>query len=96
MTEQLNRALVALIAAVLFLLLGIVQWKQAFQLHIRWDTLLLWTGLVVMSAVLGRSGWIHRLAKIGIRCSDRRPAFIVFVLYVMCLALDQLYWIQSR
>ncbi len=84
MTEQLNRALVALIAAVLFLLLGIVQWKQAFQLHIHWDTLLLWTGLVVMSAVLGRSGWIHRLAKLLIRFSDRRPALLY--LYFMLLA----------
>ncbi len=84
MTEQLNRALVALIAAVLFLLLGIVQWSHAFQLYINWDTLLLWIGLVVMAAVLGRSGWIHRLASVLIRASGRRPALLY--LYIMLLA----------
>ncbi|MFD1887598.1 SLC13 family permease [Paenibacillus wenxiniae] len=84
MTEQLNRALVALIAAVLFLLLGIVQWSSAFQLHIDWNTLLLWTGLIVMAAVLGRSGWIHRLAIVLIRYSGKRLALLY--LYMMLLA----------
>lgn len=84
MTEQLNRALVALIAAVLFLLLGIVQWRSAFQLHIQWDTLLLWAGLLVMAAIMGRSGSLHRLALVLIRYSGRRPALLY--LYMMLLA----------
>ncbi|WP_322924177.1 SLC13 family permease [Paenibacillus campi] len=84
MTEQWNRALVALVAAMLFLLLGIVQWSGAIRLDINWDTLLLWAGLMVMAAVLGRTGWIEHIAVLFIRHSGRRPALVY--LYLMLVA----------
>lgn len=89
MTDQLNRALIAIVAAVLFLLLGIAGWNHIFT-YINWDMLLLWTGMMIISAVLGRSGWIRVLTVLVLRRSGGRPAWMfigLMVLTAICSAL---------
>ncbi|MEW4370921.1 SLC13 family permease [Paenibacillus kandeliae] len=89
MTDQWNRALIAIVTAVLFLLLGIAGWNRIWM-DIQWDTLLLWTGMMILSAVLGRSGWIHRFVVLVLRISGGRPAWMfiwLMVVTALCSAL---------
>ncbi|WP_162198437.1 ArsB/NhaD family transporter [Paenibacillus wulumuqiensis] len=80
MTDQLNRAMIAVIGAVLFLLLGLVQWKNAYTMHINWDTLLLWMSMLVIAGVISRSGLVHYAAVHSLKWTRSNPLAIFIVL----------------
>ncbi len=85
-TDQLNRAMIAVIGAVLFLLLGLVHWQNAYTTHINWDTLLLWMSMLVIAGVMSRSGLVHYAVIRSLGWTRSNP-LLLFVILMIWTAL---------
>ncbi|ANF98918.1 SLC13 family permease [Paenibacillus bovis] len=81
-TDQLNRAMIAVIGAVLFLLLGLVHWQNAYTTHINWDTLLLWMSMLVIAGVMSRSGLVHYAVLQSLKWTRSSPLLLFIVLTI--------------
>ncbi|WP_458121474.1 SLC13 family permease [Paenibacillus sp. Z6-24] len=85
-TDQMNRAMIAVIGAVLFLLLGLVHWENAYTMHINWDTLLLWMSMLVITGVISRSGLVHYAAVHSLKWTRSNP-LVIFIVLMLWTAL---------
>ena len=61
-TEKMSRAVVALAGAVAAVLLGIVGFEEAYNLHVPWRMLVLLIGMMLLSGMVSKSGLLQYAA----------------------------------
>ena len=61
-SEKINRSIIALVGAVVMTILGIVDFKLAYTVHIHWETMFLLLGMMILAGITNRSGIFHYLA----------------------------------
>lgn len=83
MTDRISKALVALAGALIFLLIGIVSWKDAYSLHVNWNTIFLWIGMMLITAVMNRSGIIPYAAMYSLKWTKSNPTRVMILLTTM-------------
>lgn len=80
MTDRISRALVALAGALIFLVIGIVHWQDAYMMHIQWNTIFLWIGMMLIAAVMNRSGLIPYAAIYSLKWTKGGPVRVMLLL----------------
>lgn len=80
MTDRISKALVALAGALIFLVIGIVDWQDAYKVHIEWNTIFLWIGMMLIAAVMNRSGLIPYAAIYSLKWTKGGPIRVMILL----------------
>jgi Na+/H+ antiporter NhaD/arsenite permease-like protein len=89
MTERLNRAIVALLAAGLAISLGLLNQEQAIE-GVDFNTLALLTGMMLIVAIARRSGIFQYVAIRAAKAAHAHPAGILFLLAVVTAVFSAL------
>ncbi|MFS0727398.1 SLC13 family permease [Paenibacillus sp. 1P07SE] len=93
-TEKFGRAAAALGGAVLLLILGIVEVREALASYIVWDALLLLAGMMLLTGLLGRTGVFMQTAVRTVALAQGRPvpllALLMLLGALLSAFLDQL------
>ncbi|WP_409341624.1 ArsB/NhaD family transporter [Paenibacillus sp. MBLB4367] len=82
-TEKMNRAIVALAGAMLMVVLGIVDWKTAYQQHIEWQTIFLLVGMMFLVGISNKSGIFQYIAIKAAQKAKGEPIRILLLLSVL-------------
>ncbi|MBE1443440.1 ArsB/NhaD family transporter [Paenibacillus sp. OAS669] len=85
-TGLIRRAYIAWGGAVLVLILGLVDWKSAYQTHIAWETVLLLFGMMLLSGITGRTGIVQYLAVKFVQKGNGNPSKLLVLLAVIAAA----------
>ncbi|MFD1989177.1 SLC13 family permease [Paenibacillus nicotianae] len=80
MTDRISRALIALAGALIFLVIGIVHWQDAYMMHIQWNTIFLWIGMMLIAAIMNRSGLIPYAAIYSLKWTKGGPIRVMLLL----------------
>jgi len=80
MTDRISKALVALAGALIVLVIGIVDWQEAYTMHIQWNTIFLWIGMMLIAAVMNRSGLIPYAAIYSLKWTKGGPIRVMILL----------------
>ncbi len=87
MSEQVNRAIIALIGAGLMILVGVLDQQEAIH-GIDWNTIGLLTGMMILVSISRRSGMFQFLAVWSARAAKAHPAGILFILQITTAVLS--------
>lgn len=87
MSEQVNRAIVALIGAGLMIVVGVMDQEEAIK-GIDWNTIGLLTGMMILVSVSRRSGMFQYLAIWSAQAAKAHPAGILFILQITTAVLS--------
>lgn len=79
-TEKINRAVMALIGAVLAVLLGLIDIETAFHKYIDWGTITLLVGMMILVGVTNKTGVFQYAAVHSAKWVKGRPVHILIVL----------------
>lgn len=82
-TEKINRAVVALLGALVMVILGIVDTKAAYQHHIEWETIFLLLGMMILVGITNKTGVFQYIAVKAAQRSKGDPLKILIVLSVL-------------
>lgn len=85
-SERLDRTLIALLAGLLLIALGIIDQKEAFA-AIDFNVIFLLAGMMVLASALGRTGFFQWLAIRSVRLSRGDPLRLLIVLSVVTAIL---------
>lgn len=72
-TEKMNRAIVALLGALMMIILGILDMKQAIAVHMNWSMIGLLIGMMILVGMLNRTGIFQSIAVNLIRTTKGSP-----------------------
>ncbi|MCB0877940.1 MAG: ArsB/NhaD family transporter [Thermoleophilia bacterium] len=86
-TEWLHRTLIVMFGAATFVLIGVLEQHQAFE-SIDLATLGLLVAMMIIVAVIERTGIFEYLAIVALRASKGRPARVVFMLALLTAVLS--------
>lgn len=89
MTEQVNRAIVAMLGAGLMVVVGVLDQAEALR-GVDWNTLGLLTGMMILVSISRRSGVFQYLAVRAAQLARAHPAGILLLLQVTTAALSAL------
>jgi len=87
MSEQVNRAIIALIGAGLMILVGVLDQEEAIH-GIDWNTIGLLTGMMILVSISRRSGMFQYLAVWSAQAAKAHPAGILFILQITTAVLS--------
>ncbi|MFZ3351322.1 MAG: ArsB/NhaD family transporter [Xanthobacteraceae bacterium] len=87
--DRINRAVVALIGAVIVIVIGALDQNQAIA-GINWDTIGLLTGMMILVSIARRSGAFQFLAIWSAQRANASPAGILIMLQLTTAALSAL------
>ena len=89
MSEQVNRAVVALAGAGIMIIVGVLNQEEAIR-GIDWNTLGLLTGMMILVSISRRSGMFEYVAVWSARAAKAHPGAILMLLQVATAALSAL------
>jgi Na+/H+ antiporter NhaD/arsenite permease-like protein len=75
--DRWNRAVVMTSAALLIILLGIVDVRDAIRVYVEWRTLLLFMGMMIFAGVANRSGVFQYVAVWSVRRAQGKPLLLL-------------------
>jgi len=87
MSEQINRAIVALVGAGVMILVGVLDQEEAIK-GVDWNTIGLLTGMMILVSVSRRSGMFQYLAVWSAKTAKAHPAGILLLLQVTTAVLS--------
>jgi Na+/H+ antiporter NhaD/arsenite permease-like protein len=87
MSEQVNRAVIALVGAGVMILVGVLDQEEAFK-GIDWNTIGLLTGMMILVSISRRSGMFQYLAIWSAQAAKAHPAGILFILQITTAVLS--------
>lgn len=79
-SEKINRAVIALLGAVLMLVLQIVDTHTAFTSYIEWNTIFLLVGMMILVAITNRTGVFQYIAIKAAQKAKGRPVQILVIM----------------
>jgi Na+/H+ antiporter NhaD/arsenite permease-like protein len=86
-SDQVNRAIVALIGAALMVLAGVVDQQEALR-GVDWNTLGLLTGMMILVSISRRSGMFQYMAVWSAKAARAHPAGILLLLQITTAVLS--------
>src|SRR5258708_18118930 len=86
MSEQVNRAVIALVGAGVMILVGVLDQEEAFK-GIDWNTIGLLTGMMILVSISRRSGMFQYLAIWSAQAAKAHPSGILFILQITTAVL---------
>jgi len=93
-TEKIHRTLAAFAGAMLFIILGIVDAEEAWARYIDYNTLGLLLGMMLIVAILSRTGFFQYVAYAMAKWSHSNPVRILiafgFITFILSAFLDNL------
>jgi Na+/H+ antiporter NhaD/arsenite permease-like protein len=89
MSEQVNRAIVALAGAGVMIVIGVLEQEEAIK-GVDWNTLGLLTGMMILVSVSRRSGMFEFVAVWSARAAKAHPAGILLLLQAATAVLSAL------
>jgi Na+/H+ antiporter NhaD/arsenite permease-like protein len=89
MSEQVNRAIVALAGAGVMIIVGVLEQQEAIK-GVDWNTLGLLTGMMILVSVSRRSGVFEFVAVWSAKAAKAHPAGILLLLQVATTVLSAL------
>ncbi len=89
MSEQVNRAVVALAGAGVMIIVGVLNQEEAIK-GVDWNTLGLLTGMMILVSVSRRSGMFEYVAVWSARAARAHPGYILIFLQVATAVLSAL------
>lgn len=82
-SERLNRAIIALLGAVIMLVLQIVDVNEAFKSHIEWNTIFLLVGMMILVGITNQTGVFQYLAVKAAQLAKGRPIRILVIMSLL-------------
>ncbi|CAH0119099.1 MULTISPECIES: ArsB/NhaD family transporter [unclassified Paenibacillus] len=79
-SEKINRAIIALLGAIVLIALGIVEWHHAYTVHIEWNTIFLLIGMMILVGITNRSGIFQYVAVKAAQMAQGNPVKILIAL----------------
>lgn len=79
-TEKINRAVVALIGALLMVIVGIVDVHTAYSEHIEWETIFLLIGMMILVGISNRTGMFQYVAVKAAQFAKGNPVRLLIYL----------------
>jgi len=89
MSEQVNRAIVALAGASIMIIVGVLSQEEAIK-GIDWNTLGLLTGMMILVSISRRSGMFEYVAVWASRAAKAHPGGILILLQIATAVLSAL------
>src|SRR6266851_5535371 len=89
MSEQVNRAVIALVGAGVMILVGVLVQEEAFK-GIDWNTIGLLTGMMILVSISRRSGMFEYLAIWSAQAAKASPAGILLLLQLTTAVVSAL------
>jgi Na+/H+ antiporter NhaD/arsenite permease-like protein len=87
MSEQVNRAIVALVGSGVMIVVGVLDQEEAIK-GIDWNTIGLLTGMMILVSISRRSGMFQYLAIWSAQAAKANPAGILFILQITTAVLS--------
>ncbi|MCF6092754.1 ArsB/NhaD family transporter [Microaerobacter geothermalis] len=82
-TEKINRAVVALLGAVIMVALGIVELEAAFVEYIEWGTITLLIGMMILVGITNKTGVFQYMAIKSAKLAKGDPIRILIALSIL-------------
>ncbi len=82
-TEKINRAVVALMGALLMVIIGIVDVHAAYSEHIEWETIFLLIGMMILVGISNRTGMFQYVAVKAAQFAKGNPVRLLIYLSVI-------------
>lgn len=82
-SEKINRAIIALLGAVLMIAFGIVDLNTAFTHHIEWGTITLLIGMMILVGITSKSGVFQFVAVKAAKLAKGNPINILITLSLL-------------
>jgi len=82
-TEKMNRAVIALLGAILMIGFGIVDLNQAFTHHISWGTITLLIGMMILVGITNKTGVFQFAAVRAAKIAKGEPIRILIMLSLL-------------
>ncbi|MBP1930439.1 Na+/H+ antiporter NhaD/arsenite permease-like protein [Ammoniphilus resinae] len=82
-TEKMNRAVIALLGAILMIGFGIVDLDQAFTHHIEWGTITLLIGMMILVGITNKTGVFQFAAVRAAKIAKGEPIRILIMLSLL-------------
>lgn len=79
-SEKINRAIIALLGAVVILVLQIVDTHTAFTSYIEWNTIFLLVGMMILVAITNRTGVFQYIAVKAAQTAKGKPIQILIIM----------------
>lgn len=79
-SEKINRAVIALLGAVVMLVLQIVDTHTAFTSYIEWNTIFLLVGMMILVAITNRTGVFQYIAVKAAQSAKGKPIQILIIM----------------
>ncbi|TVX94487.1 ArsB/NhaD family transporter [Paenibacillus agilis] len=79
-TEKMNRAVIALLGAVVMMILQIVPPQLAFTKHVEWNTIFLLIGMMILVSIANKSGIFQYVAVKAAQQAKGRPMRILIIM----------------
>lgn len=79
-TEKINRAVVALMGALLMVIVGIVDLPTAYSEHIEWETIFLLVGMMILVGISNRTGMFQYVAVKAAQFAKGNPVRLLIYL----------------
>lgn len=79
-SEKINRAIIALLGAVVMLVLQIVDTHTAFTSYIEWNTIFLLVGMMILVAITNRTGVFQYIAVKAAQTAKGKPIQILIIM----------------
>jgi Na+/H+ antiporter NhaD/arsenite permease-like protein len=87
MSENVNRAIVALVGAGVMIFVGVLDQEEAIK-GIDWNTIGLLTGMMILVSISRRSGMFQSMAVWSAKAAKAHPAGILFILQITTAVLS--------
>jgi Na+/H+ antiporter NhaD/arsenite permease-like protein len=82
-TEKVNRAVIALLGAVIMVIFGVVNVEAAFTEHIEWGTITLLIGMMILVGIANPTGIFQYMAIYAAKVAKGSPIRILIMLSVL-------------
>jgi len=82
-SEKINRAIIALCGALLFIVLGIVNFHDSYTIHIHWQAIFLLLGMMLLVGVSSKSGIFEFVAIKTAQSAGGNPVKILIRLSIL-------------
>src|SRR5512141_3301387 len=89
MSEQVNRAIVALVGAGVMIVVGVLDQEEAIH-GIDWNTIGLLTGMMILVSISRRSGMFQYVAVWSAKAAKAHPGGILFLLQITTAVVSAL------
>jgi Na+/H+ antiporter NhaD/arsenite permease-like protein len=82
-SEKINRAVIALLGAVIMVMIGVVDLEAAYKIHIEWETITLLIGMMILVNITSKSGVFEYAAIKSAKMAKGNPILILVILSLL-------------